>query len=382
MANVMSFPTRIVHGRGAIRELPQELKRVSARNVLVVTDKGILQAGLLGPVTALLDQSGLRHSVFSNFDPNPTDADALRGIEAYRSAGADAIVAIGGGASLDMGKAIRLLVHHQPPLARYDDAKGGDKFITEKQPPFIAVPTTAGTGSEVGRSTVLVIDGMKVVIFSPYLLANAAILDPELTVGLPPFVTAATGMDALTHNLEAYVAKGDHPLADAIALDGMRRIAASLKRAVQNGKDLEAREQMLLGSAFGAIAFQKGLGAAHSIAHALSPVAGTHHGLANSLVLPNVVSFNRVAAEERLANAAVALGADPKMGPQERAHLCAELVDDLRGACGLPRRLSQAGVRREMIPKIVEKAMADACHLSNPRPVTQVDFERLVNEAF
>ena len=382
MANVMSFPTRIVHGRGAIRELPQELKRVSATNVLVVTDKGILQAGLLEPVTALLDRAGIRHSTFSSFDPNPTDADALRGIEAYRSAGADAIVAIGGGASLDMGKAIRLLVHHQPPLARYDDAKGGDKFITEKQPPFIAVPTTAGTGSEVGRSTVLVIDGTKVVIFSPYLLANAAILDPELTVGLPPFVTAATGMDALTHNLEAYVAKGDHPLADAIALDGLRRIGKHLARAVKDGKDLEAREQMLLGSAFGAIAFQKGLGAAHSMAHALTPVAGTHHGLANSLVLPNVIEFNRTAAEERLATAAAVLGADPRMSASERAHACASIVDDLRGECGLPRKLGQAGVKREMLPRIVEKALADACHQSNPRACTREDFVRILELAF
>jgi alcohol dehydrogenase class IV len=382
MANVMSFPTRIVHGRGAIRELPLELKRVSARNVLVVTDKGILQAGLLGPVAALLDEAGIRHSVFSSFDPNPTDADALRGIEAYRSAGSDAIVAVGGGASLDMGKAIRLLVHHEPPLGRYDDAKGGDKFITDKQPPFIAVPTTAGTGSEVGRSTVLVIDGTKVVIFSPYLLANAAILDPELTVGLPPFVTAATGMDALTHNLEAYVAKGDHPLADAIALDGLRRIGKHLARAVKNGKDLEAREQMLLGSAFGAIAFQKGLGAAHSVAHALTPVAGTHHGLANSLVLPTVIEFNRTAAEERLATVAAVLGADPRMSPAERAHACASIVDDLRAECGLPRKLNQAGVKREMLPRIVEKALADACHQSNPRLCSKEDFARILEEAF
>src|SRR5207248_3584093 len=243
-----------------------------------VTDKGIVQAGLLKSVTPLLDEAGIPYAVFSEFDPNPTDADALRGIEAYRAAGAEAILAIGGGASLDMGKAIRLLVHHEPPLQKYDDAKGGDRLITEKQPPLLAVPTTAGTGSEVGRSTVLLIDGTKVVIFSPHLLANAAILDPELTVGLPPFITAATGMDALTHNLEAYVAKGDHPLADAIAIDGLRRIALHLGRAVKNGKDIEAREQMLLGSAMGAIAFQKGLGACHSVAHALTPVAGTHHG--------------------------------------------------------------------------------------------------------
>ena len=382
MPAVMSFPTRIVHGRGAIRALGSELERIGARRLLLVTDKGIVKAGLLKSITPLLEQAGMPFAVFSDFDPNPTDADALRGIEAYRSAGADAILALGGGASLDMGKAIRLLVHHDPPLSRYDDAKGGDQFVTARQPPLVAVPTTAGTGSEVGRSTVLIIDGTKVVIFSPHLLANAAILDPELTVGLPPFVTAATGMDALTHNLEAYVAKGDHPLADAIALDGLRRIALHLLRAVKNGTDLEAREQMLLGSAMGAIAFQKGLGACHSVAHALTPVAGTHHGLANSLMLPTVIEFNRSAAEERLATAAVALGADARMSVQERAHACAQLVDDLRAACGLPRRLSQAGVKKEMIPRLVEKAVADACHQSNPRPCTPADFERLITAAF
>jgi len=382
MPNVMSFPTRIVFGRGAIKELPNELKRAGATRPLLVTDKGILQSGLLRFVTPLLEQAGVKAPIFTDFEANPTDGDALKGIEAYRAAGADSVLGVGGGASLDMAKAIALLVNHPPPLAQYDDAKGGDAKITGVIPPIIQVPTTAGTGSEVGRSTVLMIDGTKTVIFAPSLMAKAAILDPELSVGLPPFLTAATGMDALTHNLEAYVARGDHPLADAVAIDGLRRVAANLKRAVQNGKDLEAREQMLLGSAFGAVAFQKGLGACHSVAHALTPVAGTHHGLANSLMLPVVVSFNRMAAEQRLADCAVALGADPKMSPQERAHLCAELVDSLRVACGLPRKLSQAGVRREMIPQLVEKALADACHQSNPRPVTQVDFERLINEAF
>ena len=382
MASVMSFPTRIVYGKGSIKELPSELKRFGASKPLLVTDKGILQAGLLRFVAPLLEQAGIKAQVFTDFAANPTDADAIRGVEAYRAARADSVLGVGGGASLDMAKAIALLVNHEPPLSQYDDAKGGDAKITARVPPIIQVPTTAGTGSEVGRSTVLVIDGTKVVIFSPYLMAKVAILDPELTVGLPPFITAATGMDALTHNLEAYVAKGEHPLADAIAIDGLRRIAANLKKAVQNGKDLDAREQMLLGSAFGAIAFQKGLGACHSVAHALTPIAGTHHGLANSLMLPTVVGFNRMAAEARLADAAVALGADPKMSPSERAHLCAELVDNLRVACGLPRKLSQAGVKREMIPQLVEKALADACHQSNPRPVSEVDFERLINEAF
>jgi 4-hydroxybutyrate dehydrogenase len=382
MANVMSFPTRIVHGKNAIKELPNELKRAGVSKPLLVTDKGILQAGLLRFVTPLLEQAGVHAEVFTDFAANPTDADAIRGVEAYRAAGADSVLGVGGGASLDMAKAIALLVNHPPPLARYDDAKGGDAFITGVVPPILQVPTTAGTGSEVGRSTVLVIDGTKVVIFHPSLLARVAILDPELTVGLPPFITAATGMDALTHNLEAYVAKGDHPLADAIAIDGMKRIAANLLRAVQNGKDVEAREQMLLGSAFGAIAFQKGLGACHSVAHALTPIAGTHHGLANSLMLPAVVNFNRMAAEARLAEAAVALGADPRVSAQERAHKLVETIDELRVALGLPRKLSQAGVKREMLPQIVEKALADACHQSNPRAVSQVDFERMLDEAF
>src|SRR4051812_32317878 len=382
MASVMSFPTRIVHGRGAIKELPNELKRSGVSRPLLVTDKGILQSGLLRFVTPLLEQAGVHAQVFSEFAANPTDSDAIRGGEAYRAAGADSVLGVGGGASLDMAKAIALLVNHQPPLDQYDDAKGGDAKITSNIPPIVQVPTTAGTGSEVGRSTVLVIDGTKIVIFSPYLLARAAILDPELTVGLPPFITAATGMDALTHNLEAYVAKGEHALADAIAIDGLRRIAANLKKAVQNGKDLDAREQMLLGSAFGAVAFQKGLGACHSVAHALTPIAGTHHGLANSLMLPTVINFNRMAAETRLADAAVVLGADPRMPAAERAHQSVELVDAMRTAIGLPRKLSQAGVKREMIPQLVEKALADACHQSNPRPVTEVDFERLINEAF
>src|ERR1043166_168321 len=303
-SSVMSFPTRIVFGKGAIKDLPAELKRAGASKPLLVTDKGILQAGLLRFVVPQLEQAGIKAPLFTDFSANPTDADALKGIEAYRSAGADSVLGVGGGASLDMAKAIALLVNNQPPLAQYDDAKGGDAKITGAIPPIIQVPTTAGTGSEVGRSTVLVIDGPKTVIFSPALMAKAAILDPELTVGLPPFITAATGMDALTHNLESYVAKGDHPLADAVAIDGLRRIAASLKRAVQNGKDLEAREQMLLASAFGAA---------------------------------------------------------PRAWASERANQCVDLVDQLRVACGLPRKLSQAGVKREWIPQLVEKAQGEAC---------------------
>ena len=234
-----------------------------------MTDAGLLKTDVFQTVQRLV---GTHATVFSGVTPNPIEQDVESATEAYHNGKCDAVVALGGGSALDVGKVIRLRI--KQPEMRLAHFAGQDPGPLA---PLIAIPTTAGTGSEVGRSTVLVIDGTKTVIFSPYLMAKAAILDPELTVGLPPFITAATGMDALTHNLEAYVAKGDHPLADAIAIDGLRRIAANLKRAVQNGKDIEAREQMLLASAFGAIAFQKGLGACHSVAHALTPVAGVHH---------------------------------------------------------------------------------------------------------
>src|SRR5260370_580183 len=199
MASVMSFPTRIVYGRGAIKELPNELKRAGAARPLLVTDKGILQAGLLRFVAPLLEQAGIKAPIFTDFAANPTDADALKGVEAYRAAGADSVLGVGGGASLDMAKAIALLVNHQPPLEQYDDAKGGDARITPNIPPIVQVPTTAGTGSEVGRSTVLVIGGPKTAIFSPYLMAHAATLDPAFTVAPPALPAAATTVGALTH---------------------------------------------------------------------------------------------------------------------------------------------------------------------------------------
>ncbi len=380
---VMSFPTRIVHGRGSLKSLPDEMKRAGAKErVFVVTDQGILKANLLRLVIPQLEHAGLKVTVWPDALPNPTEANAIAGGNAFKESGADSILGVGGGSALDVAKAVALLAHHEPPMIRYDDAKGGDQHITDQIPPMVLVPTTAGTGSEVGRSTVLLIDGTKVVIFSPYLLAKAAILDAELTVGLPPFLTAATGLDALTHNLEAFVAKGDHPLADAISVDGMQRVARWLKVAVKNGKDLEAREQMLLASSMGAIAFQKGLGAAHSMAHALTPVAGTHHGLANALVLPSVIHFNRVEAEEKIARAAYALGFDTRASVKEAASAAAELVATLRHEIGLPGKLSQAGVKHEQIPQLVEKAIADACHLSNPRTVTERDFERMLQESF
>lgn len=385
MFPAMSFPTRVVFGAGCVRQLPFELQRVGAQRPLVVVDRGVIGAGIARRVTDVLENAGVRYQVFERVDSNPVERNVWDGVEAFRAAGCDSIVGLGGGSPLDAAKAIRLMVHHPPPISRYDMDRGGDQHITAHMPPFIGIPTTAGTGSEVGRSAVIILDDTrrKTMLYSPHLLANAALLDAELTQGLPPFITAATGLDALTHNVEAYIAKGNHPFADAMAMAGMQRIAKYLRRAVRNGQDdLEAREQMLLASSMGAIAFQKGLGAAHSLAHALSPVAGTHHGLANALVLPSVLAFNREAAQERLADVAVAMGFDQRAGTAERAAAAVELVRELKTDVGLQGGLSQHGVREEMIPALVEKALEDSCHEHNPRPCTADDFRNLIRDAW
>lgn len=385
MFPAMSFPTRVVFGAGCVRQLPSELQRVGAQRPLVVVDRGVIGAGIARRVTDVLENAGVRYQVFERVDSNPVERNVWDGVEAFRAAGCDSVIGLGGGSPLDAAKAIRLMVHHPPPISRYDMDRGGDQHITAHMPPFIGIPTTAGTGSEVGRSAVIILDDTrrKTMLFSPHLLANAALLDAELTQGLPPFITAATGLDALTHNVEAYIAKGNHPFADAMAMAGMQRVAKYLRRAVRNGQDdLEAREQMLLASSMGAIAFQKGLGAAHSLAHALSPVAGTHHGLANALVLPSVLAFNREAAQERLADVAVAMGFDQRAGTAERAAAAVELVREIKADVGLQGGLSQHGVREEMIPALVEKALEDSCHEHNPRPCTADDFRNLIRDAW
>ncbi len=385
MFSAMSFPTRVVFGAGCARTLPAELERVGAQRPLVVVDRGIVGAGIARKITDILENAGVRYQVFEKVDPNPVEKNVWDGVEAYKAAGCDSIVGLGGGSPLDVAKVIALMIHHPQPISRYDDATGGDRYVTANVPPIIAIPTTAGTGSEVGRSGVIILDDTKrkTVIFSPYLLAKAALLDAELTLGLPPFITAATGIDALTHNIEAYIAKGNHPYADAMAIAGIKRVSKYLTRAVKTGQtDVEAREQMLIASSMGAIAFQKGLGASHSLAHALSPVAGTHHGHANALVLPAVLAFNREAAQERLADVAVAMGFDPRASVVEKAAASVELVRKLEIESGLTGGLSQHGVREDMIPALIQKSVEDACHQSNPRPCTAEDFRALIKASW
>lgn len=375
---IWSFPTRILFGVGAAAKVGAEAARLGAKSALIVTDKGVVRAGLVAGIEQALGAAGVRHAVFDDVLGNPIEKNVHDGVKAFAGAGADLIVAVGGGSPLDVGKLIRLGVNHKRPLVDYDDATGGDAFITPDVPPMIAIPTTAGTGSEVGRSGVVTLDvnHRKTVIFSPYLLANAAILDPEMTRTMPSHVTAATGFDALTHCLEAYVAKGDHPMADGIALEGLRLVAAHLERATSHGDDLEARGGMLKAAMMGAVAFQKGLGACHSLAHPLSSECGLHHGLANALGLPAVVEFNADVAGARLARVSEILGGEPS------AKGCAEALRGLRARLGLPAGLEKAGVPREKLDAMADLAINDACHTLNPRPCTRDDLRRLYEASF
>ncbi|MGZ6132752.1 MAG: iron-containing alcohol dehydrogenase [Myxococcaceae bacterium] len=373
---VFSWPTRVVLGPGALRRLPEEVRRLGLHRPLVVTDAGVVKAGLVDRVLSILGEAGLVHVLFDRVTPDPTERDVFAGLEAYRTGGCDGIIALGGGSPLDAAKLVQLLTSHAPPLSQYDDATGGDRFVVHPLPPLIAIPTTAGTGSEVSRSGVAFLQdtGRKTVIFAPALLPRVAICDPELTYGLPPRATAATGLDAFTHCLEAYLSNGFHPLADAVAIDGIRRVARSLPVVMQEPTHLHARLDMMIAAMEGAMSFQKGLGNAHALAHALTPIAGLHHGLANAVVLPSVMAFNRDAVRARLARVAIAMGEPTGALEDVLAGVAIDRVRRLVADVGLPTRLSQAGVKEQDLPRVAELAFRDASHQGNPRPTTEADL--------
>jgi len=380
-----SFPTRIVFGPDATGELPNEIKPFSPRHVLIVTDPGVVGAGILEPIRRMLRDSRIATTLFDGVSPNPVEADVDRGITCYREASCDFILAVGGGSSLDVGKAVRLRTSNNLPLEEYDALKGGSEKISGNMPKMVAVPTTAGTGSEVGRSTVITprATGRKTVIFSPYLIPDVAVCDPKLTMGLPPKLTAATGMDALTHNIESYLSTNYHPICDAIALEGVRIAAGNIRRAVEQGGDIEARRAMMMAAVMGAIAFQKDLGVTHSLAHPLSTVAGLHHGLANATMLPHAMRFNLRYAAGRLKEVAVRLGVNVNgLSDETAAEKGIERVSDLLREIGIPPSLRDAGVREEQIPAMASQAILDGCHLTNPRPCTQEDMVALYKAAF
>jgi 4-hydroxybutyrate dehydrogenase len=375
MAVVWDFPTRILFGEAAAADLGAEASRLGATHVLVVTDPGVVQAGLVDDIEKSLRRSKIAFDVFSDVTSNPKAEEARAGAEAYARAGADMVVAVGGGSVMDVGKLVRLLATHEGPLESYAEQAGGADKVTEPMPPLIALPTTAGTGSEVGRSAVVTLEatGKKTVFFSPRLLADVAILDPALSVTMPATTTAATGFDALTHCIEAYCAVGDHPMADAIAFEGIRIITAHLPQAVEKGHDMEARGAMLKAAMMGAVAFQKGLGACHSLAHPLSAEAGLHHGLANALCLPAVLDYNRSTVPERIARIARCLGARGD-DTETLAFECSGSVRALRRKVGLPEGLGAVGIDEDALPRLASLAAEDACHELNPRPCAKEDL--------
>lgn len=375
-----SFPTRVVWGAGSSRKLPEEIRKADGTKVLVVTDRGVVDAGIARRIEDLLSEADLLYTVFTDIHANPVEQDVWAGVEVARRFDADCIVAVGGGAAMDVARAIRLALHHPAPLSRYDDAARGDVHVTEELPPLICMATTAGTGSEVSRSAVVKLDdtGRKTVLFSPRLIATVAIADPELTLELPRTLTAWTGMDAFTHCLEAYVALGDHPLADALAIDGIHRASRALPELMDNPLDLAARAEMMAAAMMGAMAFTKGLGAAHAIAHAVGAlVPGAHHGLVNAIVLPAVCRFNVAQAHPRFARVAEAMGELPG-SLEDMARAACQRVEALCRQVGIPASLTAAGVKREMIPALVDLAMADASHRTNPRPFGREDCEGML----
>ena len=369
-----SFPTAIVFGPGAVQELPAECERRGLRRPLLVTDRGLRRTPVFDLVQKLLPHA----IIFDAVDPNPTEQNVADGVAAYRAAhsaaGCDSVIAVGGGSPLDAGKAIRLKVTHPLPLADYDDLIGGDAKITRDLPPFIALATTSGTGSEVGRSAVITLKATnrKTVIFSPFLIADLVLNDPELTLGLPAAVTAGTGMDALTHNFEAYVARGYHPICDGIGLAGVKLCAEHLPRLARDPKDLEARTGMMMASMMGAIAFQKGLGATHSLAHPLSSEFAMHHGTANAVLLPAVIEFNATVVADRLAELSGVLG-----GPDS-----ATAVRRLNAMLGIAPRLRDYGVPEGALEMLAAKAFEDGCHQLNPRPCSESDLLHLYRQAW
>jgi 4-hydroxybutyrate dehydrogenase len=376
---IFTFPNRILFGTGAATSLPAELGRLGVIRPLIVTDAGLLATGLVDRLIAPLDCGAVIHS---GVQANPTESDVLAGLSLYREAGCDGVVGLGGGSPIDAGKAIRLLATHPGGLADYDLTQGGMDRIGPDMPPMIAVPTTAGTGSEAGRGTLIQLPqtGRKTIALSPHLLPSAAICDPDLTAGLPPVLTAATGMDALTHCVESFLSLTFHPICDGIAVEGLRCIFKGLETAVHDGTNLEARSSMMMGALLGGISFHKGLGVIHSLSHALGAEGRAHHGTLNAILLPHGLRFNRAAATSRLAELARRLGLG-RSGDAE-GHLIT-LTELLLARLPLPRRLGDVnGLARDRIPDYARLAMLDHCHWTNPRPCKQADFEALLERAW
>ncbi len=378
-----NYPTIILFGEGALAAWGGRMRGM-AKHVLIVTDTTLVQIGLVAKVESTLKTAGIACTVFDETHPNPLEEDVEKGLVAYREAGCDALVALGGGSPMDTAKVIRFMISHPGPLAQYDDALGGERLIQNPLPPFYAIPTTSGTGSEVGRSGVILLraTGKKTIFFHPKLMPDMAVLEPALTAGLPPHITAATGIDAFTHCLEAYFVQAFHPMADGIAQEGIRLILKHLPTAFAKGTDLEARGSMQMAAAMGATAFQKGLGMSHSLAHPLSARYNTHHGLANALLLPDVLSFLEsqplnLAAEAKLMRVQE-LFQEAGLAKSTLSESCRSFFKNLGVTFGLGNHQIPA-VDLEML---AGDAFADSCHQTNIIPVSKSDLLAVYQEAY
>lgn len=362
-----SFPTTIRFGPGASKEVPAHLASLGFRRPLVVTDAGLAKLPVLQSFVATLPGA----AVYSDVNGNPVEAHVAAGVLAFRQHKADCIVGFGGGAALDVAKAIALMVNHPGSILDYEDGKANARPIDKDVAYWVGVPTTAGTGSEVGRSTVISdANHVKRIVFDPKLLAKRVFADASLTLDLPAKLTAATGMDAITHCVEAYLAKDHHPICDGIALEGLRMANRALPRAVANPHDLEARSEMLLASMMGAIAFQKGLGVAHSCAHALGQILDMHHGLACGIMIDHAIAMNAKARADRFTEMARVVGAKEVSPEGFLRHLA-----NLKAELGIPAKVGKTDAR------LAAAALADSCHQNNPVPVALADFERIFREA-
>ena len=372
-----AFPTTIHFGPGARKLVGEYLRGQGIKRPLVVTDKGLAALPLIADLRDDLAAAGLDVAVFGGVFGNPTASQAMASAAAYRAHRADAVVGVGGGAALDVAKVVGVIATKGGEALEYAYDHPRVRAIDAGVPHFVALPTTSGTGSEVGRSAVISDDEthVKRIVFSAHILAKAVFADPELTLGLPPAVTAATGMDALTHNVESYLSPAYHPLCDGIALEGTRIAARALATAVREPGNLAARSDMMMSSMMGAIAFQKDLGAVHSCAHALGTVCDLHHGLANALMIDTVLAWNAGAVPAKFDELAHVVGV------QGGARGFLAWLRDLKKTIGIAPNLSTVGVKKDAIPRLVEVAVADICHQTNPQPVTAKDFERLFAEA-
>jgi len=382
-----NFPTVLFYGADALKDLAPAIQKRGLKSLLLVTDPGLVQIGLPDSVKSTLTSSRLNIEIFDNVHPNPIEEDVTTGVEMYKSGGFDGIIALGGGSAMDVAKTIRFMAVHEPPLAQYDDALGGDAKIVNPMPPLFAIPTTAGTGSEVGRSSVITLKetGRKTIFFHPGLMPDIAVLDPKLTVGLPPHITAATGMDAFTHCAEAYLVDSFHPMADALAVEGMKMIVANLPKVLDEPGNLDARGKMLLAASMGATAFQKGLGMIHSMAHPLSAEFNIHHGLANALLIKFGMEFT-IAKTLETSNQALMeklnlIGNIILNSTTEDVALLPENLNNFIHSLGISEGLEQHGILPNHISKLAQLAFEDSCHATHPFPVSIEDFHAVYTRA-